>query len=106
MTFVKNYYTPLKNIKTNFMHFFAFLCKKVAIPWGADLLYIPFSQASPVKREPVALKVQRHAGNTYVLPEQKPFPLCYCESPLLALLFPFRKEESVRVIGTRWYANR
>ena len=44
------------------------------IPWGADLSYIPFSQASPVKREPVALSVQRHAGNTYVLPEQKPFP--------------------------------
>ena len=69
------------------------------IPWGADLSYIPFSQASPVKREPVALKVQRHAGTTYVLPEQKSFPLCYCESPLLAPLW------GVRVIGTRRYTN-
>jgi membrane-associated phospholipid phosphatase len=44
------------------------------IPWGADLSYIPFSQALPVKREPAALKGQRHAGTTFVVPEQKPFP--------------------------------
>ena len=38
------------------------------IPWGADLPYIPFSQSSPVKREPVALSVQRHAGNKNLSP--------------------------------------
>ena len=34
------------------------------------ILHIPFSLATPAKREPVALKVQLHAGNTNVLPEQ------------------------------------
>ena len=50
---------------------FAFLYRIIILQWGADLSYIPFSQPSPLKREPVALKVQWHAGNTYVLPEQK-----------------------------------
>ena len=35
-----------------------------------QILRLPFSLATPAKREPVALKVQRHAGNTNVLPEQ------------------------------------
>ena len=40
--------------------------------WLLKIIYhLPFSLAAPAKREPVALKVQRHAGNTHVLPEQK-----------------------------------
>jgi hypothetical protein len=39
---------------------------------GCKFILLPFSQASPVKREPVVhVNAQRHAGSTFVEPEQK-----------------------------------
>ncbi len=41
------------------------------VPINRTPLFFSFWLCQKAKREPVAQNVQRHAGNTYVLPEQK-----------------------------------